>query len=205
MESDTDSSSDPSELCREACFSEALTDLIYLLFQRGTLDVKDLSRLACVATPLRKFIGSFLEYDAVLCYRVDLLREHLKALEKRRERIEALFQLDYTLQERREILKKFLDDMSSLTDDVKRNARDYIRIVRKGMKQIINCAEKAAVRLAPAELKMLRDTLTPMLAFWIETKLEMRRDYEPVVSRFTEHLSNIERLLAELEDWCDDT
>lgn len=192
--SDTDSNSGPSNTDREACFPEALNDLIYLLFQRGTLDVKDLSQLACVANSMRKFIASFLRFDAVLCYRMDLLREPLEAFSKQRNKLEALFEKDHKIQgERKDFVKECLDELKTVLDEVAREmeiAGGESRVTGTSVRKlIINIAEdQASAQLAPANEGMFRDRSTVSMV----TSMQ-------VESKINELSSRIERSVTKLE------
>jgi hypothetical protein len=72
----------------ETCHSEALKDVVYLLSQRGALDIRDLSRLTCVATFFRDFFKMFLSAADVYRYRMELLRDVGKGLIERLRKLE---------------------------------------------------------------------------------------------------------------------
>lgn len=55
---------------------EAFFDVLHVLILREDLTVKDLSRLARVATPLRSVLEPFITPAAVFRYNVDVVRDH---------------------------------------------------------------------------------------------------------------------------------
>lgn len=62
---------------------DALIDVIYLLVQRGELEMKDLGRLVCVSRPLRSSVTeSVLTRTAVLRYRIGIVGKRCEAFEK---------------------------------------------------------------------------------------------------------------------------
>jgi hypothetical protein len=72
----------------KTCNTEALTDVVYLLFQRGALDIRDMSRLTCVATFFRDFLKMFVSAADIFRCRMELLRDVGKGLVERLRELE---------------------------------------------------------------------------------------------------------------------